>query len=169
MHEPAVVAARVLVLGCGNPSRGDDALGPALVARARDWLKGHPEHDVRLVEDFQLQVEHALDVLDADLTLFVDADASSTAPFSLRRTKPERDESYTTHELTPEAVLHAARVITGREPPPAYVLGVRGERFELGQPLSAVAAGHLEAAWDELMELLDDPRPSAWDARAAGW
>jgi hydrogenase maturation protease len=163
------VKARVLVLGCGNPSRGDDALGPALVARARDWLTSHPGRDVRLVEDFQLQVEHALDVLDADLTLFVDADASSNAPFCLRRTMPERDASYTTHELSPEAVLHAARVVTGRDPPPAYVLGVRGERFELGEPLSPAASGHLEAAWDELMELLDDPRPSAWDARAAGW
>ncbi len=163
------MTARVLVLGCGNPSRGDDALAPALLARAQQWLAKHPGLEVRVVEDFQLQVDHALDVMDADLVLFVDADAQANAPFCLRRTKPERDASYATHELSPEAVLHAARVVTGREPPPAWVLGVRGERFEIGEPLSEAAAGHLEVAWDELVELLEDPRTAAWDARAAGW
>ncbi len=160
---------RVLLLGCGNPSRGDDALGPTLLARAGAWLIGRPDLDVRIVEDFQLQVEHALDVADADLVLFIDADASASAPFCLRRTWPSRDNSFTTHELSPEAVLHVARQVTRRDPPPAWVLGVRGEQFELGAPMSVAAHGHLEVAWDELLELLDDPRASAWDARAAGW
>lgn len=163
------MTARVVLLGCGNPSRGDDALGPHLLARAGDWLIGRSELDVRIVEDFQLQVEHALDVADADLVLFIDADAGATAPYCLRRTKPSRDNSYTTHELSPEAVLHVAREVTGREPPPAWVLGVRGEQFELGAPMSVAAHAHLEVAWDELRELLDDPRVKAWDARAAGW
>ncbi|MHB8839906.1 MAG: homospermidine synthase, partial [Gemmatimonadaceae bacterium] len=125
--------------------------------------------DVHLVEDFQLQVEHALDLADADLVLFVDADASAHAPYVLRRTRAARDSSYTTHELTPEAVLHVAREITGREPAPAWVLGVRGESFRLGDAMTVNALGHLEVAWDELLELLDDPRVGAWDARAAGW
>lgn len=124
---------------------------------------------MRIVEDFQWQVEHALDVADADLVLFIDADASASAPFWLRRTWPSRDNSFTTHELSPEAVLHVAREVTGRDPPPAWVLGVRGEQFELGTPMSVAASGHLELAWDELRALLDDPRASAWDARAAGW
>ena len=160
---------RVVLLGCGNPSRGDDALGPSLLKRAGAWLIGRPDLDVRIVEDFQFQVEHALDVADADLVLFVDADAAATAPFRLRRSWPSRDKSYTSHELSPEAVLHVAREVTGRDPPPAWVLGVRGEQFVLGAPMSAAAHGHLEAAWDELLELLSDPRASAWDARAAGW
>lgn len=163
------MTVRVVLLGCGNPSRGDDALGPDLLARAGAWLIGRPDLDVRIVEDFQLQVEHALDVADADLVLFVDADASASAPFWLRRTWPSRDNSFTTHELSPEAVLHVAREVTGRDPPPAWVLGVRGEQFELGTPMSVAASGHLELAWDELRVLLGDPRASAWDARAAGW
>lgn len=163
------MSARVVLLGCGNPSRGDDALGPDLLARTSAWLAGRPGLDVRIVEDFQLQVEHSLDVADADLVLFIDADASATAPFCLRRTWPARDDSFTTHELSPEAVLHVAREVTGREPPPAWVLGVHGERFDLGAPMSVAAHGHLEVAWDELLELLSDPRASAWDARAAGW
>lgn len=163
------MTAHVVLLGYGNPSRGDDALGPALVERVRQWLVERPDLDVKVVEDFQLQVEHAADLADADLVLFVDADASAHAPFCLRRTREERDASYTSHELSPEAVLYVAHQLTGRKPPPAWVLGVRGERFKLGEPMSTNAHGHLEVAWDELLELLNDPRPAVWDARAAGW
>jgi hydrogenase maturation protease len=159
------MTARVVLFGYGNPSRGDDALGPALVACTTVWLAEHPEADVRIIEDFQLQVEHALDLLDADLVLFVDADAAAPAPFRLRRAAPARDESYTSHELSPESVLYAARKVSGREPPPAWVLGVRGEQFALGDPLSAAATAHLDAAWVELQALLADPRPEAWEAR----
>jgi Ni,Fe-hydrogenase maturation factor len=28
----------VLILACGNPSRGDDALGPLLLERLQNWL-----------------------------------------------------------------------------------------------------------------------------------
>jgi len=159
------MAARVVLFGYGNPSRGDDALGPALLACTMVWLAEHPEVDVRIVEDFQLQVEHALDLAEADLALFVDADATAPSPFQLRRAMPARDGSYTTHELTPESVLYAARKVSGGEPPPAWVLGVRGEQFELGDPLSDRAKAHLDAAWEELRVLLADPRAAAWDAR----
>ena len=108
------MAPRVVLFGYGNASRGDDALGPALVACAQVWLGDHPEADVSVLEDYQLQVEHALDVADADMILFVDADASCRAPFCLRRVTAARDESYTSHELSPEAVLHVVREITKR-------------------------------------------------------
>jgi hypothetical protein len=54
--------APLLVLAVGNPSRGDDALGPALLdalaalaAQGADRLG-----DIELLSDFQLQIEHAL-------------------------------------------------------------------------------------------------------------
>lgn len=156
---------RVVIFGYGNPSRGDDALGPALVACVLVWLGDHRDADVTVYEDYQLQVEHALDLAEADLVLFIDADATGPAPFHLRRVQAERDDSYTTHELSPQALLHVAREVTRRDPPPSWVLGVRGEQFELGDPLSAAAEAHLEAAWTELQLLLDDPRAEAWDAR----
>jgi hypothetical protein len=47
--------------------------------------------------------------------------------------------------------------------PPAYLLAVRGETFELGAELSAPAALHLEAAWRALrsIALADDPAAAA--------
>jgi hydrogenase maturation protease len=157
---------RVVLFGYGNPSRGDDALGPLLLERAEAWLTKRPELDVRVVADFQLQIEHALDLDECDLALFVDADASCPAPCALSRVTPTQDASYSTHELTPEAVLHVRRQVGGVEPPPAFVLRVRGKSFDLGAPLSPAATMHLELAWTDLQHLLTVASAAHWGAQA---
>lgn len=148
------MTGRIVLFGYGNPSRGDDALGPMLLERAETWLAGQPNLTVEPVADFQLQIEHVIDLQDRDLALFLDADMTCRSPFSLTRVLPDRDACFTTHELSPGAVLQVYREVMGHEPPPAYVLGVRGERFELGEPLSAEASKHLDAAWDFLQHVL---------------
>ena len=47
--------------------------------------------------------------------------------------------------MSPAAVLATYHAVVG-DPPEAYVLGIRGERFELGEGLSASAEAHLDAA-----------------------
>ncbi|HJW71815.1 MAG TPA: hydrogenase maturation protease [Geothrix sp.] len=147
---------RIVVFGYGNPSRGDDALGPMLLDRVEAWLAVHPEFPVELVTDFQLQIEHALDLQGADLALFLDADVSCPHPFALRQAVPLQDASYSSHALSPEAVLHVCRELSGTEPPPSYILSIRGERFELGEPLSPAAERNLEEAWRFLQKALRD-------------
>lgn len=156
--------ARVVVLGCGNPSRGDDALGPALMARVAGWMAAHPGRPVAAVEDFQWQVEHTLDLCDRDLALFVDAVAGGPAVVSLRPAVAAAHTSVSTHALSPEALLQAYGTLGRGAPPPAYVLGVRGHAFELGAPLSAGAERNLEAAWALLERLLSRPARADWDA-----
>jgi hydrogenase maturation protease len=154
----------VVLLGYGNPSRGDDALGPLLLDRVRRWVEERPGAGVEAVEDFQLQIEHVLDIAGHAAVVFVDAHVSCPPPFCFARVAAAEDASYTTHELSPAALLHVYRQTVGGEPPPAYVLSVRGERFELGEPLSAAARSHLEGAWTFLRELLErgvDALPAA--------
>jgi hypothetical protein len=64
----------LLVLAIGNPSRGDDALGP-LFASARGELARRRDRrgQVELLTDFQLQIEHALDLVGRARVVFVDA------------------------------------------------------------------------------------------------
>ena len=123
------MADSVLVFGWGNPSRGDDALGPALIERIAAELP-----------------EHALDLEGQDRVLFVDASVSCVSPYAFDRLRPLPGFGYTTHAMQPEALLAVFRQVSGSEPPPAWLLTVRGESFELGEPLSAAAARHLEAA-----------------------
>jgi hydrogenase maturation protease len=150
---------QVLIFAWGNPSRGDDALGPEFLRRIEPLAgKG-----VELLTDFQLQVEHAVDIARRELVLFVDASTSCPPPFALSRVGTQRHMSFTTHAMSPSAVLYVYRAVTGREPPPSYLLAIRGSRFELGEELSASAREHLEAALEFAAQLLAERTPQAWD------
>lgn len=156
------MSAPFVVLACGNPSRGDDAIGPLLLARLDEWLRAEGLADrFELIEDFQFQIEHALDLQGRSAALFIDAGEGTPAPFTLLPAQPEDVPGHSTHALSPAAVLAVCRRVAG-EPPPASVLCVRGESFELGADLSPAAAAHLEAAWRALREfchgLLQSPR-----------
>jgi hydrogenase maturation protease len=143
--------APILVLAVGNPSRGDDAIGPALAARMEEArLPG-----VEVIVEYQLQVENALDLVDRKRVIFVDAGTGTPAPYELRRAQPAEEFLHTSHALSPEAVLATYRRVTGHEPPEAWVLCVRGESFELGEGLSEGAVGNLEAAWLALRRRLE--------------
>jgi len=145
--------APVVVIAVGNSSRGDDAIGPELAERLeREGLPG-----VDVVVDYQLQIEHSLELEGRTLAVFVDASVSAPPPCSVSVVRPERDASHSTHSLSPAALLETYVRCTGRQPPPARVLAVRGERFELGEPLSPAARVHLEAAWAQLRDLAAGP------------
>lgn len=145
--------APVVVFALGNPSRGDDAIGPLIAARLeREALPG-----VEVISDFQLQVEHALDLEGRGLAVFVDAALDCDGPFEISAVVPRRDASHTTHALSPAAVLETFTRVTGREPPSACCLAVRGERFELVEGLSAAAVENFKEAWARLLALVRAP------------
>lgn len=146
----------VVVFAVGNPSRGDDAIGPELAAR----LEAEDLPGVEVILDFQLQIEHALDLAGKDLALFVDAALDAAPPYELRTVRPERDRSHTTHALSPNAVLETFERTTGQVAPPAWTLAVRGEHFELGADLSPEARANLEAAWRVLRALSAGESPA---------
>lgn len=150
MYEAGGTPAR-LIIGIGNPSRGDDALGPLLIER----LEALRLPDVELLTDFQLQVEYALDLRGRREVVFVDASLDTPAPFTFTTAVATEDASYSSHELSPGAVLHAYRKLFG-EPPPASVLAIRGEAFELGEGLSMAAAANLQAALSFLVQRFSD-------------
>jgi hydrogenase maturation protease len=143
------MTAPVLVIAWGNRSRGDDALGPLFLDGLRARLpcgEDAPAPQVELLEDFQLQVEHALDLQGRREILFVDASRSCAPPFERRDLAPMRDASFTTHAITPESVLQVFRDVLRAEPPRASMLAIRGASFELGAPLGDGAAHNLERA-----------------------
>jgi hydrogenase maturation protease len=136
--------APVLVLAVGNPSRGDDALGPELAARIEaEQLPG-----VEVINEFQLQVENALDLDGRELVIFVDAGMDTPTPFEWRLVRPAPDFLHTSHAISPEAVLATYLRVKNVPPPPAGVLCIRGESFELGESLTPAAAANLDACWE---------------------
>ena len=137
---------RLLVLGWGNLSRGDDALGPLCVAALRDTLPAHLVDQVEFLDDYQLQIEFALDLVGRERILFIDASLNCAAPFEAHTAVPRHDRTISSHALSPEALLQVFADLQGHAPPPATVLAIRGEAFELGEPITAHAQSHLAAA-----------------------
>lgn len=150
----------ILIFAIGNESRGDDALAPLLLRS----LEGSAETAgrVELIEDYQLQVEHVTDLLDRSAVLFVDADLSCAEPFHFSGIAAEKDSSYTSHVMTPFALLHVYRQVYGADAPPAFLLRLRGYDFELGKPLSDKAAANLELAAKLVRELCTEPGLQRW-------
>jgi len=158
------MTAPVVIFAIGNPSRGDDAIGPECYGRLEKMLKNEIlAGEVELIEDFQLQIEHALDLQGRALALFIDAGVDTPAPYVFERIFPSTAVAHTSHALSPQAVLQVYRQTEGAEPPPAFVLCIRGERFELGEALSGEASGRVEAAVSLVVELCRQPGLSAWE------
>jgi hydrogenase maturation protease len=138
--------APLLVFGWGNASRGDDALGPLFVQRLPGLLGAAQRGRVEWLEDYQLQVEHALDLAGRERVLFVDASVEAAAPFMAEPVLAAEAAQAASHALAPAALLRVYRLLEGQAAPPCTLLAIRGERFGLGQPLSDAAASNLEAA-----------------------
>ena len=155
--------APLLVFGWGNLSRGDDALGPLFIERLRATLA--PGAGVELLDDYQLQVEHALDLVGRQRVLFVDASLTCPAPFEVTQLQARQDASFTTHAMSPQALMQVFHELQGHAPPPRTLLAIRGESFELGEPPGAEALTHLAAALQWAASWLSNPthelRPQA--------
>lgn len=133
---------KLLVYGYGNPARGDDGLGPALVF-ALDEL-GLP--DIRVDANYQLVIEDSAELADHDVVIFADAAVSGPAPFWFDRIQPSALAGTDSHKVAPGAVVALADALFGKKVE-AYALGIRGYQFdELTETLSSRADANLKEA-----------------------
>ncbi len=154
----------VLLFGYGNLSRGDDAMGPLLL----EYVENHCDlEEIEILSDFQLQIEHALDLENRTLVLFVDASISCTGAYDFTLLEPARDKSYTTHAMSPAAVLDVFQSIKKQTPPPCFLLSIKAEKFELGEGLTTKAEHDLNQACQFAEQLLKRPDVNVWLQRAA--
>jgi len=155
LTEPSNNVAPALIFSYGNPSRGDDGLGPAMFDLLEKNKQDNNELDkVDLLTDYQLQIEHAIDLDRRECVLFIDASVSGEAPYEFRQLQPQRDNSYTTHAMSPVAVLDVYQQINQHKPPPSYMLSIRGYQFSLGQTLTVQAIINLQQSYKFIKQLL---------------
>lgn len=134
-------AGRTLVIGIGNPGRQDDGLGPALA----ELLEAARLEGVTFDSNYQLNVEDALACSEHETVIFADASETAEAPFAFTELEPAREIAFTTHELSPGAVLALCEELYGRRPK-GWVLALRGYAWDLGEGLSPQAEINLSAA-----------------------
>lgn len=136
----------ILILGYGNPGRGDDALGPELIRQLEAQKRQHDWPHIELLTEFQLQIENVLDLMGRDLVLLIDANMSCAAPYEIEHCIALCDHSMSSHALSPAALLYIYRQTQATTAPPCYILNIRGNRFDLGLAMSRSAQTNLLAA-----------------------
>jgi len=150
----------VLVIGYGNPLRGDDGLGEKAVEMLRARL---PEEQVTLVSRVQLTPDLAERLSSATLAIFIDARADHTGssePGSLFCEKVEPvavaasklPQSFS-HHCTPSLLLTIAQLLYGAYPQ-AYLLSVTAAQFEVMGQLSAAVNANLPLLVERVYDLI---------------
>jgi hydrogenase maturation protease len=103
---------RILVLGYGNSGRQDDGLGPA--AAAAIDLMGLP--NLQMQDNYQLNIEDAIDVAKHDIVWFVDASKTGTLSYTVQDLSAVSTLDFTSHFVRPEFILAIAQQYFGRLP-----------------------------------------------------
>ncbi|MDP2805647.1 MAG: hydrogenase maturation protease [Gallionellaceae bacterium] len=167
----------VLIFAIGNESRGDDALGPLLLRKLDMWLQEQGEIEnstlalplngggdvFELLEEFQLQVENAMDMKGRRLVLFIDAGIETELPFSFYRAQAKDAPVLYSHALEPESLLKVYEQFYQEPPPAVFILCIRGEAFELGESLSPEATERLEQAFEFCKKRLLHAEVKLWE------
>lgn len=141
----------ILVIGIGNPDRGDDAAGLAVASRIRDATKPGEVIVRELVGDQLALID---EWTGATEVYVVDAVCSGGTPgtvyqFDAANALTDRFRHRGTHTFSLADVIELARAL-GRLPRRLAGFGIEGASFAIGAPLSPQA----QAAVDEVTGLL---------------
>jgi hydrogenase maturation protease len=133
---------KVLVIGYGNPGRGDDGLGPALA----EAIEQRQFKDVEVDIDFQLNVEDAYAFEGRDAVIFADATVKGDDGFTWHEIEPKDETSFTSHSVSPAGVMALAKRLFNISTR-GFVLGIRGYEFdEFGAPITEKGGKNLRDA-----------------------
>ena len=138
----AIQQPDTLLLAIGNSARQDDGLGWAFMKA----LQQTNRFQGQLQACYQLQIEDAELITRFPRVIFVDATSESLPDgFSWENVRPQNDFTFTTHALTPMAVLYLCQDLYNKHPE-AYLLKIQGEQWELQTGLSPNAKENLNKA-----------------------
>ena len=132
-----------LVIGFGNPLRGDDGVGLTIAQTLAD----NPPPDCQVIVRHQLTPELADAIANATLVVFVDAAADAAPGVVVIRQIRESAKSPTGlgHASDPPGLLGLARRLYGRAPE-TFLVGVGAGSFALGEGLSDMVTAALPEA-----------------------
>lgn len=105
---------RILLIGYGNPGRGDDGPGPALAAQVAALDLAGVTFDI----DDQLTVDHPALIATQDVVVLADAMIGLHCPYRLDPIPTTAPTTLDSHNVTPEVALALAGLLFGHAPGP---------------------------------------------------
>lgn len=146
----------ILLIGIGNSGRSDDGLGWAFLDRVQQEADFPGQIEYR----YQLQVEDAAMVSRADRVIFVDSfQGALPGGFQWAPCNPSRAFEFTSHVLAPAAVMYLCQDLYGKVPP-AELLLIQGDCWDLNTQMSDAAQDRLEHALESFSYHLRQQPPS---------
>jgi len=146
---------RQIVIGIGNPSRGDDAVAHHVLEALPARLHGAARP--ALVKTHQLDMTLAPTLASHDLVIFVDALLSGRDDELVRLRSVRPCSGFASpspsHTLTPAELLAVTRWLYGNVPK-ALLVTVAGRDFSFGECLSPLARRAVPLAVDLIVSLL---------------
>jgi hydrogenase maturation protease len=130
------MSADVLVIGYGNPLRGDDGVGCVIAEELAKRLR-EPDSNVQVVACHQLSPELAEPVAETRAVIFIDASVE-LKPGEVRVSAVTADRfspGAFAHSMKPSALLATASELFGQAPP-AKSVGIGAFSFETGMHLT---------------------------------
>jgi hydrogenase maturation protease len=124
--------SRVLIVGFGNPLRGDDGAGWRAAEELEPKVSGR---GVEVITCQQLTPELAEIVSGSRIVFFVDAQYGVPGTVTCSPVRPQAPTEAFSHQLSPGAVLGLAQELY-REAPVAFTFSISGECFDVGEGLS---------------------------------
>ncbi len=140
----------LLILAVGNPSRGDDGLGPQFISE----LKKRNIESQHYSWIYQLSIEHAENFAQFNTVLIVDAKKGGDSPFTFERISASEDCHFSTHILLPQNILSLTRYLYQANPN-VYLLAIAGQDFDLSENLGHTAKINLAHAVNFVIERFD--------------
>lgn len=136
-----VVREGLLVIGCGNVLRGDDAAGPVLVRRL--WERGVPE-GLRLADGGTSGMDVAFKMREAERVIIVDAARTGAAAGTVYRVPGDELaelpplSGIASHDFRWDHAIAFGRWLLGPlMPDDIEVFLIEGADFDFGAPISA--------------------------------
>ncbi|GHD60483.1 peptidase M52 [Thalassobaculum fulvum] len=152
------MSGRRIVIGIGNPDRGDDGVG-RLVARSLD---GRLPADVEVVEADGEATALLAHMDGAEAAYLVDACASGAEPGTVRRFDaaaaplPQAAFGLSTHGFGLAEAIELARALR-QLPARCVVYAIEGAGFETGAPLSDAVAEAIPQVQERLCCEIEQP------------
>lgn len=139
-----------LIIGYGSSLRGDDGIGQQVAERVERWEKPN----VRSRPVHQLTPELAEELTHFDGVIFVDARLDGEA-VEVSAVEPGESETAVNlgHAINPRSLLSLAKSLYGNLPP-AWLVAVPGENFEMCDRLSPTGEKGVEEALKQIERLI---------------
>jgi len=147
---------KILIYGYGNPGRQDDGLGIRFISELECWLKQNIMDNISLDSNYQLNIEDALALSEADIAIFVDASTETIEDFVLTKVEPCDKVEFTMHAVSPAFILSLCRDLY-KTAPKTYLLHIKGYEWAMQEGLSEKAGCNLNLALAFIQSILKEP------------